>query len=144
MVLQAVDRTLCFSSPFRFRVKMKTYAVLSTFFCSIELTKWGRLGGMREVKNPSSKTERQQRTAALMETVQSDISYVFVKYVVSNLVLFQHLNQKILPWVVLRQFCLCPHQSLLKKQNFYHCIKDQNIALTLTLWKKAVSSFCLK
>lgn len=81
---------------------MKMYAVLSTLFSSIELTKWGRLGEKTtEVNNPGNMVERQQKTAALMETVQSGISHVFIKCVVSNLVLLQHLNQKILSWVVL-------------------------------------------
>lgn len=47
---------------------------------------------MREASNPGSEIERQQKIAALMEPVQSDISYVFIKWVVSNLVLLQHLN----------------------------------------------------
>lgn len=90
---------------------MKMYAVLSTLFSSIELTKWGRFGEKTmEVNNPGNILERQQKTAALTEPVQSGISRVFIKCVVSNLVLLQHLNQK-LCWKILR-----PHQSLLRKQ----------------------------
>lgn len=37
------------------------YAVSSTLFSSIKLTKWGRLGEMREANNPGSKIERQEK-----------------------------------------------------------------------------------
>lgn len=81
---------------------MQMYAVLSTLFCSTKFTEWGRLGEkMREGNKPGSRVERQPRTAALMETVESSISYIFIKYV-TTLVLLQHLNQKVLSWVVLK------------------------------------------